>query len=220
MPAPWSMTATRPTTTSRQPFTPSAHLVRHLKNVGQTDAFKPWSQAMIAVLLDSKTASEAAADTGNSAVDRRSARAIRRRYHACLDKAFAVLPPGPPPRRRHQGGWTIYQRGAWNLAVRMRDDAGQVLRLLDDTAVPFDNNRAERALRMVDPRQDLRHLPQSHRRRSLCRHPLLPADRGQPRREPPRRTHQTLHRRPLDPTPQARRRVRRAENEYALTDAS
>lgn len=126
-----------------------AHLVRHLKNVGQTDAFKPWSQAMIAVLLDAKTASEAAADTGNSAVDRRSARAIRRRYHACLDKAFAVLPPGPPPRRRHQGGWTIYQRGAWNLAVRMRDDADQVLRLLDDTAVPFDNNRAERALRMV-----------------------------------------------------------------------
>jgi len=31
----------------------------------------------------------------------------------------------------------------------MRDDADQVLRLLDDTRVPFDNNTAERALRMV-----------------------------------------------------------------------
>jgi hypothetical protein len=31
----------------------------------------------------------------------------------------------------------------------MRDKSEQVLRLLDDTAVPFDNNTAERALRMV-----------------------------------------------------------------------
>lgn len=126
-----------------------AHLVRHLKNVGQTEMFKEWTQAMIAVLLDAKSASEAAADAGQATVDRRTARAIRRRYRACLDKAFTVLPAGPPPRRRHQGGWTIYQRAAWNLAVRMRDDADQVLRLLNDTAVPFDNNTAERALRMV-----------------------------------------------------------------------
>lgn len=126
-----------------------AHLVRHLKNVGQTDAFADWTQAMIVVMLDAKGASEAAADAGQSSVDRRTARAIRRRYRACLDRAFAVLPEGPPPRRRHQGGWTIYERAAWNLATRMRDDADQVLRLLDDTAVPFDNNIAERALRMV-----------------------------------------------------------------------
>jgi hypothetical protein len=126
-----------------------AHLVRHLKNVGQTELFKNWAQAMIAVLLDAKAASEAAADAGQFSVDRRTARAIRRRYQSCLDKAFATLPEGPPPRRRHQGGWTIYERAAWNLAVRMRDNADQVLRLLDDTAVPFDNNTAERALRMV-----------------------------------------------------------------------
>jgi transposase len=31
----------------------------------------------------------------------------------------------------------------------MRNDADQVLRLLDDTRVSFDNNTAERALRMV-----------------------------------------------------------------------
>lgn len=40
-------------------------------------------------------------------------------------------------------------RAAWNLATRLRHHADQVLRLLDDTRVPFDNNNAERALRMV-----------------------------------------------------------------------
>ncbi len=43
----------------------------------------------------------------------------------------------------------VDQRKASNLATRMRRDADQVLRLLDDTRVPFDNNPAKRALRMV-----------------------------------------------------------------------
>jgi transposase len=66
-----------------------------------------------------------------------------------LDLAISVLPDGTPPRRRHEGGWNIDDRKAWNVATGMRDDSNQVLRLLDDTRVNFDNNTAERALRMV-----------------------------------------------------------------------
>lgn len=126
-----------------------AHLVRHLKDVGQTEVFKPWASQMISVLLDAKAASEAAAAADQAGVERRRAAGIRRAYHACLDQAFNLLPSGPPPRRRHQGGWSIYQRQAWNLATRMRDADADVLRLLDDTRIPFDNNTAERSLRMV-----------------------------------------------------------------------
>ena len=126
-----------------------AHLVRHLKNVAGTDRYKAWASQMIAVLLDAKAASEAAAAAGKGRVDRRKAAGIRSRYHACLDQSFVLLPPGPPPRRRHQGGWSIYERDAWNLASRLRRDAADVLRLLDDTRIPFDNNAAERSLRMV-----------------------------------------------------------------------
>ena len=104
---------------------------------------------MIEVLLDAKHASESAAAAGKPWVAGRRAAALRSRYHATLDAALALLPPGPPPRRRHHGVWNVRQRAAWNLATRMRDDADQVLRLLDDTRVPFDNNTAERALRMV-----------------------------------------------------------------------
>jgi transposase len=126
-----------------------AHLVRHLKDVGKTDLYQAWTSKMIGVLLDAKAASEDAAAVGQGRVGRRKAAGIRRRYQACLDQALALLPSGPPPRRRHQGGWSIYQRQAWNLATRMRRDAADVLRLLDDTRIPADNNPAERSLRMI-----------------------------------------------------------------------
>ena len=69
--------------------------------------------------------------------------------------AFDLLPPGPKPRRRHTGGWSDAQRKAWNLATRLREDTSQVLRLLDDTRVPFTNNAAEKALRMVKLHDDV-----------------------------------------------------------------
>ncbi len=126
-----------------------AHLLRHLKDVGQSATFASWTVPMAGVLADAKEASERAADAGLGAVETKVARRIHRRYHKSLDFAFTLLPAGVPPRRRHTGGWTDAQRKAWNLVTRMRNDADQILRLLDDTRVPFDNNQAERSLRMV-----------------------------------------------------------------------
>jgi transposase len=126
-----------------------AHLLRHLTAVGETPAFTLWCDQLAGVLLAAKHASEVAAAKGRRRVPPAQADELRARYHATLDVAFALLPPGPPPRRRYRGGWNTRQRAAWNLATRLRDDADQVLRLLDDTRVPFDNNTAERALRMV-----------------------------------------------------------------------
>ena len=126
-----------------------AHLLRHLAAVAETPAFTSWCTQMTSVLLDAKTASENAAASGKRKVAHSRARVLRARYHATLDTAFALLPPGPPPRRRHQGFWNVHQRAAWNLATRLRDQAPHVLRLLDDSRVPFDNNTAERALRMT-----------------------------------------------------------------------
>ena len=126
-----------------------AHFIRHLNDVAQTTAYTTWTDQIITVLLDAKAASEQAADAGLGAVDVKIARALRRRYHKTLDLAFSLLPEGRPPRRRHQAGWSDSERKAWNLATRMRHDADQVLRLLDDTRVSLDNNVAERSLRMV-----------------------------------------------------------------------
>ena len=74
---------------------------------------------------------------------------IRARYSAAIANAYTAIPPGPPPRRKNRGGWTHYDRAAWNLASRFENQTDQILRMLDDTGVPFDNNEAERSLRMA-----------------------------------------------------------------------
>lgn len=126
-----------------------AHLLRYLDKAAAGWSQREWAVAMRAVLIDAKAASEQAAAAGLGIVPDAIAGPLRQRYHAALDQAFAGLPPGPPPRRKHTGGWFIVQREAWNLATRMRNGADQVLRLLEDTRVPFDNNEAERSLRMA-----------------------------------------------------------------------
>jgi transposase len=126
-----------------------AHIVRHLASVGRTDRYSSWCKEMTALLIAARDAAEMAAAAGKKKVHSRTAAAIRIRYNEILRVAFSLLPPGPPPRRRHRGGWSISEREAWNLASRLKNEADDVLRLLDQTAVPLSNNAAERALRMV-----------------------------------------------------------------------
>jgi hypothetical protein len=75
---------------------------------------------------DANAASEAARQAGLAAGEPALAEEVRTRYHATLDSAFDLLPLGPKPRLRHSGGWGNAERKAWNLATRLRDDAGQV----------------------------------------------------------------------------------------------
>lgn len=126
-----------------------AHLIRHLASVGKVDRYAPWCKEMTELLLAAAAAAEAAATAGRRKVHARTAAQIRLHYHEILEDAFGLLPPGPPPRRRHCGGWSTCEREAWNLAFRLKNGADDVLRLLDDTAVPLTNNAAERSLRMV-----------------------------------------------------------------------
>ena len=60
-------------------------------------------------------------------------------YNAAVTDAFALCPPGPPPRLRGTGGWLAWQRDTYNLARRFRDEQDQILRVLTNTAVPFTN---------------------------------------------------------------------------------
>jgi transposase len=126
-----------------------AHLLRHLDDVGQTTAFELWTGQLARILIAARDAATDAAAAGLTAVPDEIATKIRADYHATVNVAFALLSAGSPPRRGHDRGWNHAQRNAFNLARRFRDDADQVLRLLDNTAIPFTNNNAERSLRMV-----------------------------------------------------------------------
>lgn len=124
------------------------HLGRHLDDLAKHASQTPWACAMKVVLRAAKQASKEAAAAGLSRVPDAIATPIRQRYGEILTQALLRLPGDVPPQRKHTGGWTNAEREAWNLATRMRRHEGQVLRLLEDTRVPADNNEAERSFRM------------------------------------------------------------------------
>lgn len=126
----------------------AAHLARHLDKAAKYPAQLAWANAMVKVLADARCASEQAAAAGLGSVAQPVAEQITDSYRQALEQAFEGLPCGPPPRRKHTGGWDTAQREAWNLATRMRRHQEQVLRLLVDTRIPADNNEAERSVRM------------------------------------------------------------------------
>lgn len=128
------------------------HLMRYLDALAAYPAHAGWSADMRQVLLEAKAAVEAALAAGADAVDAEVVASYEARYRDILAQAFALLPPGMPPRPDNTSAtqrWSFEQRKAYNLARRLTDEVDQVLAFLHDPAVPFDNNQAERDLRMV-----------------------------------------------------------------------
>ena len=126
-----------------------AHLLRHLIDAGTVWKYTPWTTRMRAVLLDAKRASEQAAAAGLTTVPVEITDPLVARYTQTIIDAFAACRVGPPPWKKNTGGWTHADRSNWNLACRFRDQQSQILRMLENTRVPFDNNEAERSLRMA-----------------------------------------------------------------------
>ena len=126
-----------------------AHLLRHLIDAGTVWKYTPWTTSMRSVLLDAKRASEQAAAAGLTVVPTEITGPILARYAQTLTEAFTVIKVGPPPWKKNTGGWSHADRANWNLACRFRDQQAQILRTLENTQVRFDNNEAERSLRMA-----------------------------------------------------------------------
>jgi transposase len=72
------------------------------------------------------------------------------RYHALLEAGLAANPPPPDQERRPGRRGRLKQTPARNLLERLllqRDEVLGFSAFLDDLAIPFDNNQAERDLR-------------------------------------------------------------------------
>lgn len=78
-----------------------------------------------------------------------------RRYEAMVKEGCDAHPSAPPTASEGMGK----KRGRpthappWNLLLRLRDFTAQVVAFMDDFAVPFDKNQAERDGRMVQVTQ-------------------------------------------------------------------
>lgn len=109
-----------------------------------------WARDLKTLLLEMKTAAEQARTAGL----RRLSPAVRStfvtRYEALLAAGHAANPP--PTRRLRQRG-RVKQTPAQNLIERLWLGQAHVLAFLDDLTIPFDNNQAERDLRMLKVQQ-------------------------------------------------------------------
>lgn len=128
----------------------NAHILRDLAAIAEVDRYKPWANAMAALLVDAKRRCDRAREQGRSQLPRGQRQLVRDRYDAILADYFAA-------NAAPSGGWPkgSYARDAANLAIALRDRRPDVLRFVADLAVPFDNNQGERDLRMAKLQQKI-----------------------------------------------------------------
>lgn len=129
----------------------TAHHLRELAWVEEQDG-QPWAAEMAALLRAIKAAVDVARAAGGAGLPARMRATFRRRYVRTIAAGLAATPPPPaaaPPLRGRRK-----QSKAKNLRDRLqRTDA--VLAFREDFALPFDNNQAERDVRMVKVQQNV-----------------------------------------------------------------
>lgn len=129
----------------------NAHHLRELTAlVEQGD--QPWAPEMITLLGEIKGTVEAAQAAGAEGLDAATHEACTTRYQALLTAGLTANPAAPAvagQRGRSK------QSKARNLLLRLQQRQAEVLRFMMDFRVPFDNNLAERDLRMMKVQQKI-----------------------------------------------------------------
>jgi transposase len=128
----------------------NAHHLRELTFVAEQTP-QPWATAMIDLLLKIKAAVAAAQAEGQVELPAEQRAEWAARYARLVAAGLAANPPPMPTGKRGRRK----QSPAKNLLDRLDKHREAVLAFMDDFAVPFDNNLAERDLRMVKVHQKI-----------------------------------------------------------------
>jgi transposase len=126
----------------------NAHLLRELIGLHEETA-QLWMQALIKLLLSMKAAVEAARAAGLTALTPKQCAGYEAAYTRFLNEGLLANPPSPPTGKRGRPK----QTPARNLLERLGTHRVAILAFLHDFRVPFDNNQAERDLRMLKVKQ-------------------------------------------------------------------
>jgi transposase len=128
----------------------NAHLLRDLVAV-EEETQAAWAAPMRELLLEIKAAAMQALVSGAAQLEPAQTQGFRARYDALLREGEAAHPPSPPTGRAGRRK----QSPAYNLVRRLQKHADLVLAFMYDIAIPFDNNLAERDLRMLKTQQKI-----------------------------------------------------------------
>ena len=129
----------------------NAHLLRELIFIYE-HYHQDWATQMAKLLTDIKRSVERAQLQQRTTLSASTKYRYRKRYDDLISQAIEKNPIAEAPvkgRGRPKKGKPL------NLAERMRDYADDVLKFMTDFSVPFDNNQAERDLRMMKVRQKI-----------------------------------------------------------------
>jgi transposase len=110
-----------------------------------------WPQAMIELLVEINTAVTTAKAAGHARLEPSTWTRFEQRYRELIAQGWQAHPPPPPTGK--QGRPKLGTGGS--LLRRLDIYQDDVLRFATDFAVPFDNNQAERDIRMIRIQQKI-----------------------------------------------------------------
>lgn len=130
----------------------NAHLLRELQAIYEADPSQRWAWQMMRLLRTAWTLVKFAQQAGQTHLPIHQRDRVLALFDQLLDQADQHL-----PRNRRQPGQRgrIAQSAARNLLDRIIDHKAAYLRFVTDFRVPFDNNLAERDLRMSKLQQKI-----------------------------------------------------------------
>jgi transposase len=133
----------------------NAHLLRELIYLHEQH-HQAWADELATLLVTGKELVDTARAAGQDHLDERTRATLDAHYDHLLDQGRTANPlPPPPPEGTPPRPGKRKQTKAQNLLDRLDTHRREVLAFVDDFAVPFDNNQAERDLRMLKVQQKI-----------------------------------------------------------------
>ena len=132
----------------------NAHHLRELRFI--VERYKqPWAQQMMTLLCEIKAQVDEAKVAGREALSTRQLHEFEERYQTILVNGFKANPPPPIDENGPKKRGRVKQSPAKNLLDRLEQHDTAVLAFMLDFRVPFDNNQAERDVRMMKLKQKI-----------------------------------------------------------------
>jgi transposase len=135
-------------------FLCNAHHLRELRFIWEHFE-QSWAIQMSLLLCTIKSQVDEAQENGQKSLPLDAINAFEVRYQAILGQGFTANPiMAPPPDAKKKRGRT-QQSPPRNLLDRLLKSQSSVLGFMHDFEVPFDNNQAERDIRMMKLKQKI-----------------------------------------------------------------
>jgi transposase len=123
----------------------NAHHLRELQKISEDAPELGWAKQMTGFLVGTHRQVQAAKARGDTGLGQEALKAVRREYGEILTAGNVQSPARAHPKT----GGRIAQTEPRRLLNRLGSYQEDVLRFATDFTVPFDNNQAERDIRMV-----------------------------------------------------------------------